>query len=190
MSKSLGNFFTLRDLIAKKIDPLDIRFAIMSAHYSSTYNFTFSGVEAARKARFRIQDYIYSLFKESDGKSSADIKELRDNVFSELGDDLHTPKALAHIFTFINEKPAAELDKSTKDEAIKFFGELNEIFSVWEIKPKVVIIPDHIIEMASLRFEAKKRKDFGLADVLRLKIKNAGFIIKDSKDSYTIEEAN
>jgi cysteinyl-tRNA synthetase len=190
MSKSLGNFFTLRDLIAKGIDPLDIRFAIMSAHYSSTYNFTFNGVDAARKARSRIQDYIYSLFEDSDGKSSTNIEELRNNVFSELGNDLHTPKALAYVFTFINDNPATELDKPTKDEAVKFFGELNDIFSVWELKKKEVIIPDHIIEIAQLRFEAKKRKDFALADVLRVKINNAGYKIKDTKDSFTIEEAN
>jgi len=189
MSKSLGNFFTLRDLMVKGIDALDIRFAIMSAHYSSTYNFTFNGVEAARKARFRIQDYIYSLHDETDGEQNLNINELRNNVFAELGNDLHTPKALAHIFTFINENPASGLDKATKAEAISFFNELNGIFSVWDISPKIEMIPDYIKQMAQKRFDAKKQKDFALADEMRDKIQQEGFIIKDSKDSFTIEKA-
>jgi cysteinyl-tRNA synthetase len=189
MSKSIGNFFTLRDLMAKGIDPLDIRFAIMSAHYSSTYNFTFNGVEAARKARLRIQDYIYSLLDDSEGKSSPDISELKNNVFAELGNDLHTPKALAHIFTFINENPASELDKDSKQAALEFFRKLNDIFSVWDFSPKKEIIPDHIKVMAQKRFDAKKRKDFALADEMRNKIQEEGYIIKDGKDTFTIEKA-
>ena len=76
MSKSKGNFFTLRDLLEKKIDPLDIRFAMLSSHYASTYNFTFDGISAARKARFRIQDYIYALHEDTVGEATPDVNKI------------------------------------------------------------------------------------------------------------------
>jgi len=64
MSKSLGNFFTLRDLIAKNIDPLDIRYLMFSATLSTqNFNFTNDGIISAHKARLKVQDYIYELLR-------------------------------------------------------------------------------------------------------------------------------
>src|SRR6185295_16998933 len=63
MSKSLGNFFTLRDLTDKGINPLDIRFAMLSPQYRSIYNFTFDDIKAAESGRKKIQDFIYPLLE-------------------------------------------------------------------------------------------------------------------------------
>lgn len=191
MSKSLGNFFTIRDLINKNIDPIDVRFAMQSVHYGSKYNFTFDGIKAAHKARFRIQDYIYQLFdNNSTNNMDIDIDDFRNSVFSELANDLHTPKALAKIFSFINSHDANELSISTKQSLISFFKELNDIFEAWILTEKseqAISIPKEIIELAENRIQAKKDKNWKLADSLRNDIINAGFIIKDTKDSYTIE---
>lgn len=191
MSKSLGNFFTLRDLENKGIDPIDIRFAMLSAHYASIYNFTFNGINAARKARLRIQDFIYSLFEnENDGPDKVDVDALRNNVFSELAHDLHTPKALAHIFTFINNTNAVSLKLSLKKKLKSFFIELNKIFECWHLDKKLdekVLIPEHIMRLAEERFQLKKEKKFDLADKIRNEILESGFIIKDSKDGYEID---
>lgn len=192
MSKSLGNFFTLRDLENKGIDPIDIRFAMLSAHYGSIYNFTFNGIAAARKARLRIQDYIYSLFDENNqGDKSPDVEELKEKVFKELGYDLHTPKALAHIFTFINNNPAESIKIPQRRKLISFFTKLNQIFEAWNIDKKpddYVIIPNEIQELAEQRFLLKKEKKFDEADRLRKIITDKGYVIKDSKDGYTIEK--
>ena len=189
MSKTLGNFYTLRDLIEKGIEPLDIRYAMMTAHYSSKYNFTFDGVSSARKSKLRVQEYIYNLLNEDHGKEEPSAEILRENVFKELSDDLHTPKALAHVFTFINEYPASDMTKRSKEKLLDFFRELNSIFAVWDFIPKEEAIPEDIQKMAEERFEAKKQKDFARADELRDKIQAKGYIIKDAKDSYTIEKA-
>ena len=190
MSKSLGNFFTLRDLIEKGIDPLDIRYSMLSSHYSSIFNFTVDGLMSARKARFRIQDYIYDLFESGSDDLIVSIDKLKEQVFFELASDLHSPKALAHVFYFINRTPATGLDNSSKADAIVFFNELNKIFDVWEIcsrptdKPS---IPPEIEEMAKLRLDAKNQKNFAESDRLRNAIQAMGFSVKDTKDGYILE---
>jgi cysteinyl-tRNA synthetase len=192
MSKSLGNFFTLRDLMEKGVDPLDIRFAMFSAHYASTYNFTFDGLKSARKARFRVQDYIYELFNsEHFGNEIISVQELKNNVFSALGDDLHTPKALASLFTFINNNPSEKLDNSVRTGLIEFFTDLNKIFDVWELAPRKeeqIIIPQEVIDLADSRLQARNEKNWAESDRLRQLINDAGWTIKDAKDSYTIEK--
>lgn len=189
MSKSLGNFFTLRDLCEKGIDPLDIRFSMFSSHYASTYNFTFDGISASRKARQRVQEYIYELFNtENCGKVSCDAEKLKDEVFTELGNDLHTPKALAIVFSFINQYPAENLRVTSKKELIAFFRKLNHIFEVWKIEPKKEEIPAEIIELAEKRLQARKDKNFAESDILRQQLLDAGFSIKDTKDGYSIQK--
>jgi cysteinyl-tRNA synthetase len=193
MSKSKGNFFTLRDLIAKGIDPIDIRFAMMSAHYGSVYNFTFAGIEAARKAKLRIQEYIYALHETpAEITESVDVPALRERVFKNLADDLHTPKALEELFSFINAHPAAKVGGHSRAELLQFLKELNDIFAVWEIAPRPdikVVIPDEILKLADERWLAKKERRWADSDKLRDEVLKAGFVIKDTKDSFTIEKA-
>lgn len=191
MSKSLGNFFTLRDLIARGVDPLDIRYLMFSTHYSTQLNFTFDGLNSARKARARIQDYIYDLFEASSIKpSGVDIMALKDSIFKDLGYDLQVPKALATLFEFINEHPVNKFSQQDANNLLKLFRQLNKIFGVWRIEPrpkKTVEIPEEVIKLARERLEARKAKDFEKADLLREKISQLGFNILDTKEGYVLE---
>jgi cysteinyl-tRNA synthetase len=191
MSKSLGNYFTLRDLKDKGIDPLDIRYSVLSAHYGSVYNFTMDGLSAAHKGRFRIQDYIYDLHEENEGTVTTDVDKLKENVFSELASDLHTPKALANLFSFINANNPNSLSKESKVKLISFFKELNNVFDVWTISARPQEnepeIPAEVIAIAEERLEARKNKDFAASDVLRNKLLELGYAIKDKKDGYDLE---
>lgn len=191
MSKSLGNFFTLRDLIARGVDPLDIRYLMFSTHYSTQLNFTFDGLNAVKKARSRIQDYIYDLFEVSNPRASfVDIKTLKDSIFTDLGYDLQVPKALATLFEFINEHPANTFGQEDAKNMLTLFRQLNKIFGVWLLEPrpkKVVEIPEEVIKLARERLEARKAKDFKKADLLREKINQLGFSILDTKEDYIIE---
>ncbi len=189
MSKSKGNFYTIQDLINRGIDPMNIRFALLSAHYASVFNFTFEGINSISKGRYRIQDFIYSLFEENYGEKSIDVEIIREKIFSKLADDLHTPKALAEIFSLINSMSPNELNKSTKESLIELFKELNLIFNVWNIEQKKQVeveIPDEIIKLADERIAAKAEKDYTKADELRNKIAELGYLIKDSKTGYEI----
>ena len=195
MSKTLGNFFTIRDLENKNINPIDIRYAMLSAHYRTKYNFTIKGIEDAKKARERIQDYIYSALEKIDfnlnnNSETEKITTLKENIFYHLADDLHTPKALATLFTFINNNQIDSLSDNEISNFINFMKELNEIFVGWNFatpKPKTNTIPQNIIELANQRIEAKKNKDFATADNLRKQITELGYNIIDTKEGYDIE---
>ncbi len=194
MSKSLGNFFTLRDLIAKNIDPLDIRYLMFSAHYRTKLNFTNDGIISAHKARLKVQDYIYELFENSTNSGINDISEeddLQTRFFAELSNDLHTPKALAVLFDFINNYPPQKLSNSLKSKLIDEFRQINDIFNIWQIEHKqieTIEIPDEIIKLAEERLQAKKQKDFTRADNIRNQINAMGYIIIDTKEGYEIKK--
>jgi cysteinyl-tRNA synthetase len=196
MSKSLGNYFSLRDLLDKGLDPLDIRLAMLSAHYRTKYNFTFDGVSSAKKARQRVQEYIYSLFLDSDNPEINEIpaeNSLSDTFFAEIANDLHTPKALAKLFEFIANFPAPKLSKVLKASLIDEFAKINNIFNVWKIEPKpdaIHDIPEEIISLAEQRITAKKEKNWALADELRNKISELNFVIVDTKDGFEIKPKN
>lgn len=188
MSKSLGNFYTIEDLKKKKINMLDVRYLMFSSHYRSILNFTFNGIKAAGKARKKVQEYIYDLFL-PDGDKSADADGVKEVCFNWLGNDLHTPKALAELFTFINDNPAKSLNQTTKKKLLSFFRDLNKIFAVWEINPrpeKKIVVPADIRKIAEERFEARKNKDWAKSDELRDKLKSLGWAVKDAKDGYEL----
>jgi cysteinyl-tRNA synthetase len=189
MSKSLGNFFTLRDLLQRGLDPLDIRFAMLQAHYRSPYNFTFAGIEAARRARQRVQEYIYALHEEAPAEGmEPDVRALRERVFGHLADDLHTPKAFAELFEFIGATPPTALSARARAELIGFFAELNQIVDVWEIRTRPAEeIPEEIRHLAEQRWRLRQQRRFAEADALREQILQAGYLIKDLRDGYIIE---
>ena len=193
MSKSLGNYFTLRDLIAKGCDPLDLRYALMSGHYTSVLNFTFDGLAAAAKARARVQDLIYSVW-DAQGTDSFDAAALRASVFSALADNLHTPKALAALFSGIATMKASTLDAHSRAAVLDFFRELNGVFAVWTIgaapAKEQLAIPDDVKQLAQQRWEAKQARNFTEADALRAEIAAAGWVMKDRKDGWDLEPAS
>jgi len=147
---------------------------------------------AAGKARQRIQEYIWDLF-DNDNKTGRrnDIPKLEEEVFSELANDLHTPKALASIFSFINAYPVSSLSRISCKKLLRFFKKLNRIFEVWQIeqRPETTLkIPEYVINLAEDRLKARSEKNWAESDRLRELIKAAGYIIKDGKESYLIEK--
>lgn len=192
MSKSLGNFYTLRDLLHQGIDPLDIRYLMFSVHYANQLNFTFEGLKSARKARFRVQDYIYDLFEKPDNilESTIDLKVFIDSVFSDIGFDLQMPKAMATLFSFINQNPPEKLSRKDAESLLDFFTKLNNIIAVWKIEPRPknrLVIPDEVQRLAQLRYQARQAKNYAKADQFREQIRELGFQIVDTPDGYLIE---
>ncbi len=189
MSKSLGNFFTLHDLIERGLDARDIRFAMLSTHYSSVCNFTFDGISAAAKARARVQECIYTVW-EAKGSAEVSFAKLRADVFAALADNLHTPKALACLFSTLNVLSVSDLNPESRTAALEFFRELNDIFDVWTIAERPVVEVEQataeVTSLAQQRWQAKKDRDFPLADELRKKVLSMGWEIKDTKEGFEL----
>lgn len=192
MSKSLGNFFTLRDLIGRGIDPLDVRFAMLQAHYRAVFNFTFDGVAAARTARAKVQDYVYDVIEAagdqqavaSDGVGRA----LLDAVGQALADDVHTPRALAALFVFIGEHPARSLTAIDAASVLDALRAINDVFAVVTLAARPAVeIPDDIRELAEQRWAARAAKNWSESDRLRDELGARGWTMKDGKDAYTLE---
>ena len=124
MAKRLGNFYTLRDLLAKGLDPLAIRYLLLSTHYRQQFNFTFEGLDAAKGAIERLAN-LQRRLQDANGKSNPEeIKQLTNKIqtcFAEaLNDDLNISIALASLFDFVRDiNNLLDANALSKEEARK-----------------------------------------------------------------------
>jgi cysteinyl-tRNA synthetase len=193
MSKSLGNFFTLRDLLTKGFTGREIRYLLLSAHYRETFNFTIEGLQGARTALARIDECVGKL-RELAGENTGQSQEndsLISTVAYALEDDLNISRAWAAIFEWVRETNlwyGTQLkDETFLERAIRAKSAANKL-AAWEKVDSVlgigvkteIEIPDEIIAFANARAEAKKTRDFKKADALRDELKSKGWIIEDT----------
>lgn len=197
MSKSLGNFYTLRDLEEKGFEPLALREVYLRSHYRQQLNFNLESLQAGVVNVKKIND-SYAKFislkpntqKESDIEKTA--KEKLDMFEMALKDDLNTPIALASLYEFLNHANSKKTySKKDIDIIINFIERCDKVFSL--LKKEKQNIPQEIIELAEKRKEARNNNNYGLSDKLRNEIIAKGYEIKDSKDSksgYIITRRN
>jgi len=191
MSKSKGNYYTLRDLVAKGYSPMAVRYALLSGHPRKQLNFTLDGLHAAQSAIEKLTLFRSALATRATvpapgGMVSANL----DGVFAALADDLNFPGALGALFTFVNDTkpsdlapPAAALDLAAFDRVLFALG-LNLPTVAAQ---KSVEAPATITALAAKRWTAKQAKDFAAADALRKEIAAAGWSMLDRKDGYSLE---
>jgi cysteinyl-tRNA synthetase len=139
----------------------------------------------------RIQEYIHECFELSgnDSDEIAIIDTFESDLKDSIADDLHTPKAIEIVFTFMKSYPAHTLSNIQKNNVLAIFDMLNQLFDVWKISPKEkvqLLIPEHILEIGRQRWEAKKNREFQKADELRDVLLQNGFTSKDSKDGFEL----
>ncbi|MGB9905897.1 MAG: cysteine--tRNA ligase [Candidatus Saccharicenans sp.] len=190
MSKSRGNFYTLRDLLERGVDPVDLRFFLLSTHYRKMLNFTFDNLEQARASRQRILDFVYELeHRTMAAGSDPEVRRLADRALLEfkdsLADDLNISAGLAALFEFIrevNSRLSRELIK--QDDAILVLQTVSEIDRVLAILPesKEEVLPAEILAKIELRQKARKEKNFALADAIREELRQMGLILEDTKE--------
>lgn len=192
MSKSLGNFYTIRDLINKGYSPLAIRYLLLTSHYRSKLNFTFKGLKQAEKEVKKINDFFKRLneFSPKENEISINFDDFKYKFIKALADDLNISSAMAVFYNYmhkINEKMTNyALSKIEKEKAIESLKYFDKIIGILNYKKED--IPENIKKLAEKRWEAKKQKDFKTADILRNEIFNAGFIIEDTKENYRIKK--
>jgi len=183
MSKSLGNFITVKKIL-QKITPEALRFHVIKTHYRSPLDFDEGTLEASIKSLTTLKEFAkrISEARATSGRDSKITEKYEENFFAALDDDFNTPKALAIIFEYIREvNKLIDLKKLNKDEDKKsrdFLKKIDGIFGL-ELFSKEQI-PDKIRELLSQRELARNKKDWRLADKLRLEVEEEGFEIEDT----------
>ncbi len=183
MSKSLGNFFTLRDLLAKGFTGREIRFLLLQAHYRETYNFTLQGLQAARASLMRIDECLTKL-RETAGstKPSNPDAEVLNRFTLVLDDDLNISGAWGVIFDWVRDTNRKLAENSmTADSAAAALATWDKFDSVLGVgAPTEVEVPAEINALLEARQAARKARDFKRADAVRDELKSKGWIIEDT----------
>jgi cysteinyl-tRNA synthetase len=203
MSKSLGNFFTLRDLFAKGYKPSALRFALASVPYRKQLNFTFDGLQSATSSVERLRNFADRLkqtkFPAGQQKGmAARIAKASEEFDAGLSDDLNTARALAAIFDLLREVNIAadkgEFRQADVAPVQKLLASFDGVFAVMEDNDgeKLRALgygakeagPDdaEIEKLVEERNAAKKRRDFATSDRLRKELTDRGILLEDMKD--------
>jgi cysteinyl-tRNA synthetase len=191
MSKSLGNFFTLRDLLAKGFTGREIRYSLLTAHYRETFNFTLEGLQGARAALARIDECIGKL-REIAGRdalprvqvtqSGIGPTELVKNFTDALDDDLNISAAWGTVFEWVRETNRRLADNSLSTaEATTALTAWNKIDSLLSVGATDEIeVSAGLAALLEARQAARKAKDFKRADAIRDELKAKGWTIEDT----------
>ena len=188
MSKSKGNFYTLKDIIKKGMSVEEFRYMIFSAHYRSKINFSLKRINNAKKAISRITNLKHKLIPIAKDKVQA-FPNAKKRFHEALKDDLDSPKAFAIFFEWLKDINLI-IDNGTisDNEAAKSINFINFFDYIFQVIPKNKKIPEKIIHYAKLRETARMKKDWAEADKLRNKIDYYGWIVEDSKEGFRLKK--
>jgi len=187
MSKSLGNFARIKDLL-KIYHPEVIKFFLISSHYRSALDFTNESLEQAKAGLVRIYESIDEkiILKKSDEADKGFVQDFE----LAMDDDLNTPKAISILFEIV-KKINVENDNSIKRRLVTTLKKLANIFGLLNEKPELFfqygsdVDTQLIEEMILKRNQARKDKDFDKADKIRDELKSLGIILDDKTDGTT-----
>jgi len=192
MSKSAGGFLTLQKLVDDGFDPLDYRYFLIGGHYRSQLQFSVESLEGAKNARRSLIDKVRALAAKCDvtaacdqtvyaGKTAGYIEEFNKAV----EDDLNTPRALAELWGILKEDAETEILSAVFDmDKVLGLG-LRDACKAEPKKTGEDAYPREIQELIEKRAQAKKAKDFSLADSIRQSLKERGIILEDGPTGTT-----
>lgn len=202
MSKSLGNAFTVTELITgdhplleKGYSPMAVRFFILQSHYSSTLDFSNQALQAAEKGFERLSASYQSISNlPVRDKTSFDLDDLMEKCYQAMDDDFNTPVAIAHLFELSKKvkdiKDGKEsVSQADKERLQKFFKAFFEDILGLKVEKQETgkFLPEVIKILIDIRNEARKSKNFLLADQIRDRLKESGILLKDGKNETTWE---
>jgi cysteinyl-tRNA synthetase len=185
MSKSLGNFYTLRDLFDKSFTGREVRYALLQVNYRLPLNFTFDGLIAARQALLRLDEWVRRLrelaITATPTQSSAAPEP--DPFFMALDDDLNISAALAELFERVRASnramDQADLTPAGAAALLQWWEQINRVLQLHEADD---VAPPAMWNLVRQREQARQEKDWPNADKLRYEIESRGWVVKDTKD--------
>jgi cysteinyl-tRNA synthetase len=193
MSKSLGNFYTLRDIFGRGVAPEAVRYLLASVPYRKALNFTFDGLNSAKTAIERLRNFQFrlenakSLPEGVNAKLDEHATRAQADFRAAMDDDLNTAEALAAVFEYLRDAnialDAGEFHAGNLAGARALLELFDSVFEV--LKPSAAadgIAENEIEQLIAERTAAKKSRNFARADEIRNQLLEAGVILEDTKD--------
>jgi len=195
MSKSLGNFITIREALTK-VDAEVLRFYFLTSHYRSPIDFDWSKLDQARSSL----EYLYGAFEQLMNAGITDqmtesektlldrVRRLKDRFLAAMDNDFNTPEAIAALFSIAREvnkvlSAQGSINKQTKEKVVKVFRELGGILGILQKKlrrPEELPFNDLIQLLVDVRNELRRNKQYDLADKIRENLRGLGIILEDT----------
>ena len=195
MAKSLGNFYTVPDVLAKGYTGRELRYALLRVHYRVPLNFTWEGMNEARESLARIDEWLARLRQlvgtPRRGVRSAQRADPTSHFEDALDDDLNISAALGFLFESIRETNRT-MDQNEMDAAAAsaWLDWWNRINTVLDLEASVdVAIPEEVAQLAEQREEARREKNWKRSDELREQISALGWEVRDTKDGPKLTRA-
>ncbi|PWU24191.1 cysteine--tRNA ligase [Candidatus Cerribacteria bacterium 'Amazon FNV 2010 28 9'] len=192
MSKSLGNFYTVDDIVSKGFSPMALKLMFMGAHYRSELNFTWENIAATQTAYEKLVASLSTAHQESDRTILSDeklqkVNEYRTKFFSLLEEDLHTPEAMSVFWEVLK----SNIPGGDKYELIMEFDtvlglKLRENVAAYESKHEH--IPSGVRQLVDMRQAARDAKDFAKSDTLRDEIARFGWSVEDTASGQKVKK--
>ena len=191
MAKSKGNFYTLRDLMERGHDALSVRYALASVPYRKQMNFTFDGLWQAQVSMQRIKEFMFRLSTANlaDGGNpqvGAFVSEAVDDFEDALDDDLNTARALAAVFDLIRKSNTALSEGALKSDdrarILEFFWKVDDRLAIVPPMEQAVQVDEKVESLIAKRNEARRKRDFAMADQVRQQLLDMGVIIEDTRE--------
>ena len=183
MSKSLGNFYTLRDLLEKGLDPMAIRYTLLSSHYRQQLNFTFDAVEASAGAIKRLKEFVANMDAATGEGENPEVAALCDRVLAdfekELDDDLNIAGALGHVFDFVREVNKLDASQADGAKAVAVIRKFDQVLGVLP-EAQDTSLDAEVEALIAEREEARTKKDYSRADAIRRDLGAQGIILEDT----------
>jgi cysteinyl-tRNA synthetase len=198
MSKSLGNFFTVMDVIERGYTGDELRYAILKVQYRQSLNFTWAGLDDARASIKRVREAWGKAVRARDGESApgganltADVEKASADFTAALSDDLNTSEAMAAVFALVSAVNRSEPDAASAGLAAASFARFEDVLALYGEAPSAAgAAPAELQAKAAAREVARGAKDFAAADRLRDEIAAVGYRIVDTPGGPRLERAD
>jgi len=181
MSKSLGNFYKLKDVIDRGYSPMDLRYFYLSKSYRQQLNFTWTNLKNSKTSLERLKNIILKLDK-NQKVNKKNIEIVKKQFLDIINDDLNSPKALAFLWEILRD------DKLNDTEKYELAINFDKVFGLKLGEKEKIEIPNDIKKLIDERKKVRDKKNWKKADKLREKINKLGYQINDTKEGFEVRK--
>jgi cysteinyl-tRNA synthetase len=182
MSKSLGNFFTVRDLMGQGFTGREIRYALLGAHYRESFNFTLEGLRGARTALARLDECVAKLRDAAAGSAAPAEDDLVAQFSAALDEDFNISGAWGAVFEWVRENnrilDSSKVEPSRAAAALAAWEKIDSVLALSRVDEAQV--PAELLALLQERQAARKARDFKRSDAIRDELKAKGWVIEDT----------